>query len=130
MFDVNRSANNEAGGRVRKFAPVAAAVIAAVLALPAPAAGAASLSVSRFLPRINLDVMLDVERASPAGSATGAARATDPVAADAVRGAREADIEPADADEPVTVPPRAKPGTSGGTERAPRWKSLIPGALK
>ena len=114
---------------MRAFPLVPASVLAVALVLVAPAAGAAGLSVSRFVPRIHLDAMFEVERASPAGSATGAARATDPVAADAPRGAGDAEDEPAEGDEAV-APARPKPGAAGTAERAPRWKSLIPGALK
>ena len=130
MVEVNGSANNEGGVRMRAFPLVPASALAVALALAAPAAGAASLSVSRFVPRINLDAMFEVERASPAGSATGAASATDPVAPDAARAAGDVDEEAAEADEAHTAPPHPKPGAAGSTERAPRWKSLIPGALK
>ena len=105
-------------------------LVAVALAAVAPAAGAASLSVSRFPPRVTLDAMFEVERASPAGAATRTSGATDPVAADASRGAGDADDDPAAADEASDPPARPKPGGAGGTERAPRWKSLIPGALK
>ena len=115
---------------MRAFPLGSASVIAVALMLAAPAAGAATFSLSRFVPRINLDAMFEVERASPAGSATGGARATDPVAAGAPRGAGDAEDEPDEADEAVAPPPRSKPGAGGSTERAPRWKSLIPGALK
>lgn len=130
MRAVDRAANIEAGVRMRAFAQVRTVAIAAALLLAAPAAGAAGLSMTRLLPRMNLDVMFEVERASPAGSATGNARATDPVAAGAARGTGDADDEPAEADAAAAPPSRAKPGANGGTERAPRWKSLIPGALK
>ena len=130
MRDVNGSANNEGGVRMRAFPLVPAWVVAVALALVAPAAGAASLSLSRFVPRINLDAMFEVERASPAGSAAGAARAADPVAGEASRGAGDAESETEEPDEALAPQPRPKPGAGGNAERAPRWKSLIPGALK
>ena len=115
---------------MRAFPLVPAWVVAVALALVAPAAGAASLSLSRFVPRINLDAMFEVERASPAGSAAGAARATDPVAGETSRVAGDAEAETEETDEALAPQPRPKPGAGGNAERAPRWKSLSPGALK
>jgi hypothetical protein len=127
MVGVEGSAKMKGGVRMRAFPLVPVSVLAVALALAAPAAGAAGFSVSRLLPRINLDAMLEVERASPAGAA-GAPSAADPVASDAPRVQVDADTAPDEADEAIA--PAQRPKAGAGPERAPRWKSLIPGALK
>ena len=104
--------------------PIATTAIALALALATPPATAAGLSLSRLLPRVSVGAMFEIERSSAAGT-PGAASAEEAPAA--VRGA-EAEPDPAarEAGEAL-APPRGKPV---GQERAPRWKSLLPGALK
>ncbi len=102
------------------------ALVSASIAFSAPVC-AAGLSLARFVPRIELGAMFELERASPAGTtAVPQADETDtpaPVDEDRVDPAARADADTS------LAPPRSKPGAAG-QDRAPRWKSLIPGALK
>lgn len=89
---------------------------------------AASGTIGRFLPRLELTAMFDLDRSSPAGP--GGSRTADeassegsPVADD------EGEAAGKDAAAASAPDARRKPG-AGGQQRAPRWKSLIPGALK
>lgn len=104
--------------------PLATTAIALLLALATPPAIAAGLSLSHLLPRVSVGAMFEIERSSASGTSGAAAAEEAPGAA---RGA-EAEPDPAarEADEAL-APPRGKPV---GQERAPRWKSLLPGALK
>ena len=100
------------------------ATFSLLLVIAAPSVMAAGLSLPSIFPRANVGAMFEIERKSPSGS-SGTAAADSPRPA-AVRGA---DVETAEGSEgtgEALTPPRAKPAT----ERAPRWKSLIPGALK
>lgn len=104
--------------------PLATTAIALALALATPPATAAGVSLSSLLPRVNVGAMFEVERSS-AGGASGAGSAEEAPAA--VRGAEaEPDQAAREAGEALS-PPRGKPV---GQERGPRWKSLLPGALK
>ena len=100
------------------------ATLALVLAIAAPSVFAAGFSLPRLFPSANVGAMFEIERKSPSeSSGTAAADSPRPAAA------RGADVETAEGSEgtgEALTPPPAKPAT----ERAPRWKSLIPGALK
>ena len=100
-----------------------AVLLALAVATPAAAAGL-TLQLSRFLPRVEMGALFELERASPAGS-------TGPRASESAATAED-DVDPADAPrKPEVAPPaRSKPPGAASQERAPRWKSLLPGALK
>ena len=108
--------------RMRTAYRLGAILLALAVATPAAAAGL-TLQLSRFLPRVEMGALFELERASPSGS-------TGPRASESASTAED-DADPADAPrKPETAPPaRPKPGAAG-QERAPRWKSLLPGALK
>src|SRR5687768_143877 len=100
------------------------ATLALVLAMVAPSVFATGLSLPRLLPSANVGAMFEIERKSPSGAGgTTAAESPRPAA---VRGADVEDDDSRVGVDEAVAPPRAKPAS----ERAPRWKSLIPGALK
>lgn len=102
-----------------------ATVFGLALVVFVPSAMAAGFSIARFVPRLELTAVF-VERASPAG--TGGSRAGDDARVELSvddEGDRVRKADPAV--DPVGSP--GKPGAAG-QQRAPRWKSLIPGALK
>ena len=108
--------------RMRTSYRIGAILLALAVASPAAAAGL-TLQLSRLLPRVEMGALFELERASP-GSSSGP-RASEAVAAE------DDVVDPADAPrKPNAAPPaRTKPGAAG-QDRAPRWKSLLPGALK
>jgi hypothetical protein len=95
-----------------------------LLVIAAPPALATGLSLPRLLPSAGVGAMFEIERKSPAGP-SGAAASEDARPA-AVRGADIEADEGRVGDDDALAPARTKPAA----ERAPRWKSLIPGALK
>lgn len=107
---------------MRKASRIGAILVALALAMPAAAAGFV-LPMPDLVPRIEMTGLFELERASPGGSsAPRASETAAPAETDAAP-----DDEPRKAD--AAPPARPKPGAAG-QERAPRWKSLLPGALK
>jgi len=93
-----------------------------------PQAMAASGTIARFLPRLELSAIFDLDRSSPAG--TGGSSAADEASGKVSPVADEdGDAAGKDAAAASAADARRKPGAAG-QQRAPRWKSLIPGALK
>ena len=102
---------------------IGAIALAVAVATPAAASGL-TLQLSRFLPRVEMGALFELERASP-GSSNG------PRAGEAATPGED-EVDPAEAPrKPEVAPPaRTKPPGAASQERAPRWKSLLPGALK
>ncbi|HVF35128.1 MAG TPA: hypothetical protein VND91_07365 [Candidatus Saccharimonadia bacterium] len=113
---------------MRSMAAWRRALLGFALVAFVPTAMAATLSIARFVPRLELAAMFDIDRASPAG--TNGSRAAGERPGEVPR-ATDEEVDAAGKDAATTAPAdaRVKPGAAG-QQRAPRWKSLIPGALK